>query len=133
MSGSCPGVMTVRPSGFWNSEAILATSLLGPMPTEATRPTSRRISLFRSFPTSSAASQRASPGGYGCRAWARSTKTSSMEKTSTRGEYLSHMRRMRRALCRYLGISAWTKKARGQRDRASHTDMPAFMPHLRAS
>src|SRR5438477_169465 len=46
------GCTTVSPSGFWKSEAILATSLLGPTPTEAVSP---------SWLTISALSRRARP------------------------------------------------------------------------
>jgi hypothetical protein len=40
------GRTTVSASGFWKSEAIFATSLLGPMPTDAVIPSRLTISAF---------------------------------------------------------------------------------------
>jgi hypothetical protein len=44
-------------SGFWKSEAILATSLLGPMPTEAVSPSWLTISALSRLARSTAASK----------------------------------------------------------------------------
>jgi hypothetical protein len=52
---------TVSPSGFWTSEAILATSLLGPMPTEAVRPSWLTISALTRRARSTAASKLRMP------------------------------------------------------------------------
>jgi len=54
------GRTTVSPSGFWKSEAILATSLLGPMPTEAVSPSWLTISALSQRARSTAASKLAS-------------------------------------------------------------------------
>jgi hypothetical protein len=51
------GRTTVSPSGFWKSEAILATSLLGPMPTEAVSPSWLTISALSRRARSTAASK----------------------------------------------------------------------------
>ena len=51
------GRTTVRPSGFLKSEAILATSLLGPMPTVQVRPSRATISRFTPSARSAAASK----------------------------------------------------------------------------
>ena len=40
------GRTIVNPSGFWKSEAILATSLFGPMPIEQVRPSRSTTSAF---------------------------------------------------------------------------------------
>ena len=43
-SHACSRVRTTKPCGFSASEATFATSRFGPMPTEAVRPVSARIS-----------------------------------------------------------------------------------------
>ncbi len=78
-AASVPGGTKTRPSGFFKSEAIFATLLLLPMPTDSVSPVAFRTSSFSSLPMrSGSAPSRTQP--------LTSTNASSSESGSTSGD-----------------------------------------------
>ena len=83
MASSVPGATTVRPSGLSSSEAILATSLEEPMPTDAVRPP---VAVRMRSRSACARALTPSTVRSGPAAAARSTYASSIDTCSTRGD-----------------------------------------------
>ncbi len=125
-AASSPGSTTTSPSGFWRSEAILATSFVVATPTEIVRSTDDVTSSLIRRPI-------AAPSPNRTREPVTSRKASSIEIGSTSG-----VNRRRTAITAllasvYFAPSTGTKIPVGHRRPASRSDIAEWTPNARAS